>query len=151
MYEIYALEGRLETRTAAKRKTSRHFGFKTRVQHEQRALLPGNKQSSNEYKESRKRLATVSLQTVHNFLFIEKVNLEISTKMITAMTISSSSTTTTITTTTTTTKTHKQVALFLTLIQVPFPHNPSQQTGGGRGGLVAKTNKAMNYKTDCLL
>ena len=149
MYEIYALEGRLETRTAAKRKTSRHFGFKTRVQHEQRALLPGNKQSSNEYKESRKRLATVSLQTVPNFLFIEKVNLEISTKMITATTTSSSSTTTI--TTTTTTKTHKQVALFLTLIQVPFPHNPSQQTGGGRGGLVAKTNKAMNYKTDCLL
>ena len=34
-------------------------------------------------------------------------------------------------------KTHKQVALFLTLTQVPFPHNPSQQTGGSKGALVA--------------
>jgi len=30
----------------------------------------------------------------------------------------------------------KQVALLLILTQVPFPHNPSQQTGGGKGALV---------------
>lgn len=44
--------------------------------------------------------------------------------------------------------THKQVALFLILTQVPFPHSPSQQTGGGRGALVAASKKRKEMKQE---